>query len=605
MSVTGAILYTKVREILPGLPSRITPEVLNKTCDDSIAQPFFKWFCSNVGRDNYLSPEDARLEKHIKKHGDWLDGEELDSKLAQAIKDCPELVQLLDVDSARCTRLSEQLEIEKDAYKEDANYVQTLEESLKNLKGLGLKLDDDMESEELGLEKDRIKHNKIYVDCGSALEEFDSCHRLLFHDLESLLQVYTNTTEKKSSPVIWTQVPLDIFIKQMDIYNEYLGIYVKRHFGGKVEQAVDSDYDSLMEDVKYQCYNEKIHELLSCQTNLISSKMDKINAKIEEAAGVAIAAHAANIYNNSGSIIPQSESEIQMEIATLTSRREFLEENEELMREQQLLELVRQYARLVLTKMLVNDGYARVERWKHRLAKLQTLRTLTRERGHGYSDLLSMLMQLQLRCLKEILVFIADGRYYLATEYSLSSMRSESMKEEQAKYEAILKSPPKERNVFNKVLISLLLGADSNPDDLSVATKQYDVLVQENEKRKKVLLGILHNARITKLKQLEEEIMSIYDEEKKGVTNSLKPTSYELLERLDEGTRHVRDIQERVTEVRAKIKDMNRKTLDNSFERDTTIMWQRFLTDPEELQSKYDEAKRKVENSHFSVTSEM
>lgn len=51
--------------------------------------------------------------------------------------------------------------------------------------------------------------------------------------------------------------------------------------------------------------------------------------------------------------------------------------------------------------------------------------------------------------------------------------------------------------------------------------------------------------------------MSIYDEEIKGATNSLKPTSYELLERLGESTRHVRDINESVSEIRAKIKDMN------------------------------------------------
>lgn len=76
------------------------------------------------------------------------------------------------------------------------------------------------------------------------------------------------------------------------------------------------------------------------------------------------------------------------------------------------------------------------------------------------------------------------------------------MREEQSKYEAILNTSPKDQNVFNKVLISLLLGANSDPDDLSVATKQYDELVQENERRKKALLGVQHFTRISKLKRL-------------------------------------------------------------------------------------------------------
>lgn len=119
--------------------------------------------------------------------------------------------------------------------------------------------------------------------------------------------------------------------------------------------------------------------------------------------------------------------ETRMEIATLTSKRDFLEENEELMGEQQLLELVRQHVRLVLTKMLVDDGRARADRRKKRLEKLQNLRTLARERGHGHSDLLCMLMQLQLRRLREIVDFVADGRHYLETEYRLSSMRCVSI----------------------------------------------------------------------------------------------------------------------------------------------------------------------------------
>ena len=122
---------------------------------------------------------------------------------------------------------------------------------------------------------------------------------------------------------------------------------------------------------------------------------------------------------------------IRAEIASLTGKRDILEEDIELLRETQLEEYVRQYAKLVITNILINDGHARVERRKNRLEKLDHLRLLAREKGHGHSDLLCMLMQLQLRRLKEIVEFIADARHYLATEYSLSSVRSVSHERKQ------------------------------------------------------------------------------------------------------------------------------------------------------------------------------
>lgn len=39
--------------------------------------------------------------------------------------------------------------------------------------------------------------------------------------------------------------------------------------------------------------------------------MDEINAKIAEATSVAMTAHAADIYNNSRTMIPQSEAAIR------------------------------------------------------------------------------------------------------------------------------------------------------------------------------------------------------------------------------------------------------------------------------------------------------
>lgn len=63
-------------------------------------------------------------------------------------------------------------------------------------RALELKLNDEIETEESQREKDCIKCNKMYLDCVHALELFDTCHRQLFEDLETLLEIYANATEK-------------------------------------------------------------------------------------------------------------------------------------------------------------------------------------------------------------------------------------------------------------------------------------------------------------------------------------------------------------------------------------------------------------------------
>lgn len=76
----------------------------------------------------------TRRIEHIKKKGEWLEGDELDAALAEATKDCPDLMKLLSSDLTNGAQLSDELEAAKDAHKEDMDYLQTLEESLKNLK---------------------------------------------------------------------------------------------------------------------------------------------------------------------------------------------------------------------------------------------------------------------------------------------------------------------------------------------------------------------------------------------------------------------------------------------------------------------------------------
>lgn len=58
-------------------------------------------------------------------------------------------------------------------------------------------------------------------------------------------------------------MPLDLFIKQVELYNHYLGIYIKKQFGNasKKEQEEDSDYASLINDSREKQVDEKMHVL--------------------------------------------------------------------------------------------------------------------------------------------------------------------------------------------------------------------------------------------------------------------------------------------------------------------------------------------------------
>lgn len=61
MSITGKVLYNKIRGLRPDVSSGITSEILSKICDDASTQPFLKWFCKNVSSANILSNEEIKL----------------------------------------------------------------------------------------------------------------------------------------------------------------------------------------------------------------------------------------------------------------------------------------------------------------------------------------------------------------------------------------------------------------------------------------------------------------------------------------------------------------------------------------------------------------
>lgn len=112
-----------------------------------------------------------------------------------------------------------------------------------------------------------------------------------------------------------------------------------------------------------------------------------------------------------------------MEITELSGRRDFLEENVRLLRDNRLEEAISQSAEVAITEILALDARLRYERRERRLCSMLRLRELAREHGHAHSDLLCMLMELQFRRIMEAFEFVADARYYLSTEYSLSAAR--------------------------------------------------------------------------------------------------------------------------------------------------------------------------------------
>lgn len=69
--------------------------------------------------------------------------------------------------------------------------------------------------------------------------------------------------------MLWSQMPIDLFIKQIELCSHYLGIHIKKQFGAstsKEEQEEDSDYGSLISDNKDKLMDERMHELFLCKT---------------------------------------------------------------------------------------------------------------------------------------------------------------------------------------------------------------------------------------------------------------------------------------------------------------------------------------------------
>jgi len=63
-------------------------------------------------------------------------------------------------------------------------------------------------------------------------------------------------------------MPIHLFSKQIELYNHYLGIHIKKQFGtsvNKEEQEEDSDYGSLINDSRDKQMDERMLELHMCK----------------------------------------------------------------------------------------------------------------------------------------------------------------------------------------------------------------------------------------------------------------------------------------------------------------------------------------------------
>lgn len=131
----------------------------------------------------------------------------------------------------------------------------------------------------------------MYDDCSVILKEFDKDNCQFSKDIESLLNVYADAAKnviiisfvtsfkcfpdslivifflQQGSAVLWSQMPIDLFIKQIELYNHYLGVHIKKQFStNKEEQEEDSDYGSLISDSRDKQMDERMHELFLCKT---------------------------------------------------------------------------------------------------------------------------------------------------------------------------------------------------------------------------------------------------------------------------------------------------------------------------------------------------
>lgn len=60
-TIKGSTIHDKIRQLVPNIPNVISPEALDKLCEDDSVQIFLKWFNENVNCNNILTDECIEL----------------------------------------------------------------------------------------------------------------------------------------------------------------------------------------------------------------------------------------------------------------------------------------------------------------------------------------------------------------------------------------------------------------------------------------------------------------------------------------------------------------------------------------------------------------
>lgn len=62
-------------------------------------------------------------------------------------------------------------------------------------------------------------------------------------------------------------MPIDLFIKQVELYNHYLSIYIKKQFGNNSKKEQEENLDVfLINDSREKQVDERMYELFLCKT---------------------------------------------------------------------------------------------------------------------------------------------------------------------------------------------------------------------------------------------------------------------------------------------------------------------------------------------------
>ncbi|XP_014205284.1 uncharacterized protein LOC106637132 [Copidosoma floridanum] len=596
--INSSILHAKFQEILPNLPSNITPEVLNKLCKDDCVQPFLKWFHANIKIDNVLSDDDIKLKTHIEQNDSWLQGNELDAMLEEATRDCPELLKLIESDYWSAKQSFADLASEKELYDADVEYLQNLEDSIKKLKEQEDKIDCQIDEEDDVFKKEEAKIKVIYENCISVLEDLDNSYRQFFKAVELLSSSYINDNQKKEESCLWTQMPIELYIKQLESYNDYLSSYANRQFSAPLHDradAIDENYASFISD---NGENDKLKELLTYQQNIFTSKMHEIVAKSEDEANKNLIKYVSDLYGDGCLKVPSTPVVARSEIAELTKTRDFLEENIYQLQECKLVDTVQKFSRARIVKIYKEEAEARLEKKRNRFLRLERLCTYATEHGHAFSTLLCMLFELQIHRINEIINFVIDARHYLTMEYSLSSMRIESMQKLQNEYTSALTSP-KDKNTFCRLFTEMTTIMDSQ-DDLQSSILYYDELRSDNNSKLEILLEKKLNEIIQSSEVLEKKVVDIFNEEIiKSSTLSFSTIPCEVQDKMDTTTKQVQLIETNVESIKNKLKNMIKETNKPSFEREKLMLWKKFLAHPESLKTRCEELKDIEERIKF------